>query len=99
MAMTTVLDWAEDRLKEQIGLNKLRNAETPNPKDGFRLGKESTRASENATFDVPFMLSTGIKEMCTCSLGLAQVGIRYRTPFYDFLVTLLTEDHIDALKS
>lgn len=98
VAMTTVLDWAESKVMDQIGMGA-RSPETPNPKLGKAVQQLSYQTSENATFDVPFMLSLLIKMVATSSLRIAQDAIQYKTKVYSWLETMIEKDDIMSIKS
>jgi hypothetical protein len=98
VAMTTVLDWGENKILNQIGI-EARSPETPNPKLGKAVQQNAIQASENATFDVPMMLNQLVEDTATCSLKIAQDAIQYKTNVYYWILTLIGDDDVDSIKS
>lgn len=99
-AMQTVMDWGEAQVAARLGLNSLRDAYSPDPKDGYKLQVEAMKQSRNATYYIPFMLEKVIKNTCTCSLMFAQDAIEFKqTPTYSFLVNLIGEDSMSSFRS
>lgn len=99
-AMQTVLDWAEAQISMRLGLNSLRDASTPNPKDGYKLGMESLRQSRNATFYIPSMIESILKNTCTMSLNIVQDAIEFKsTTTYTFLESFIGEDAMSSFRA
>jgi len=99
-AMQTVLDWAEAQVSARLGLNSLRDASTPDPKDGFKLGMEAIKQSRNATYYIPGMIENILKNTCTISLNICQDAIELRkTTVYTFLETFLGPDSMSSFRA
>lgn len=99
VGMITVLDWAEGQVALRLGINPLRLAETPDPKDGKWSGQERLKSSLNATYYVPAMIISVVKDTAGSSLNIAQDAIEIKTtPTYGWLENLIGEEAIITFK-
>lgn len=100
VGMQTVLDWAEAQVSNRLGFNGLRDANTPDPKDGLGVNMEALKQSRNATHFIPDTLSYVIKNVSISSMMRAQDGIEFPgTPIYEFIKRLIGQDAIEDFKA
>lgn len=98
--MRIATDWAEQKVSERIGLNAIREAETPDPKDGFKLNVEALKQSRNATYYINDGLNFMLEQSAISLLMRAQDGIEFKgTNIYQFLLDLVGEDAIDDIRA
>lgn len=100
IAMQTVLDWGEGQVSQRLGISPLREAYSPDPKDGYKLQMQSMEQSRNATHYIPTAIQYVLKNTSTGSLLMVQDAVELNcTATVDFLENLVGKDNIDSIRA
>lgn len=93
-----ILEWAEYQVADKLGIGGIREANTPNPKDGLKLAEAYLKQSRAATGYIPEMTQSTFEHTAKCTLTYIQDIIKYPTSLaYKFLFDFVGQEVINSI--
>lgn len=94
-----IIDWAVEKIKQDLGINDIREAYSPKQNDVYKLQAATLESSRNATNYIPVMLDGLMRDCAKHTLLTAQDIIKYKTSMaYDYLLNLVGAGPIQSLE-
>lgn len=94
-----IIDWAVNNIKQDLGINDIREAYSPKTNDVYKLQAATLESSRNATAYIPNMFDGLMRDTAKDILLTAQDIVQYpNTLPYDFLQTLVGYGPIKSMK-
>lgn len=99
LSFKQIVDWCAEAIKNDLGINDIREAYSPKPNDGLRLQMASLEQSRNATNYMSEMIDSVLRQFAKYNLLLVQDIVRYKDSLpYNFLKRALGETAIKDIK-
>jgi hypothetical protein len=99
VGLQAITQWCEEQIKDKAGLNDMRLGDIDNPRDGYKLTVEATKASLNSTGYVYRFIQYVKNYMATVTTLYAQDIVRFKdTVPYNWLRKLMGEEEFENLK-
>lgn len=99
LSFKQIVDWCVEAIKNDLGINDIREAYSPKPNDGLRLQMASLEQSRNATNYMSEMIDSVLRQFAKYNLILVQDIVRYKDTIpYNFLKRALGETAIKDIK-
>jgi len=98
LEMQSVFSWAENKIRDDIGMTDLRLGEVDNPREGYKQGMEKRQSSFNTTGFIYRMIQFPKELMCQSILNYIQDIISYPDSMaYKWLVKIAGEANIKSI--
>lgn len=99
LSFKQIVDWCFESIKNDLGINDIREAYSPKPNDGFKLQMTSLEQSRNATNYMSEMIDSILRQFAKYNLMCVQDIIRYKDTLpYNFLKRAIGETAIKDIK-
>lgn len=94
-----IIEWCYQMIKQDIGINDLREGATPSTNDVWRLEQKSLEQSSNATYYIDDMMNYIYKTAGTTDLALLMDIVRFKSSVpYRYLVDVFGQDAIRMIE-
>ncbi len=94
-----LIDWAVDKIRDDLGVNNVRTAYNPRPNEAFSLQMKTMEASQNATDYIPSMLDSLNRSAAKHCLLTQQDVVRFKDTLpYRYLVSVFGDAAIERIR-